>query len=175
KVGVSSGGVRRKPASAVSRSPPAPRAASASRAAHWSADSSSSSPPTEPRVTLCVRCRPLCPPYRAERHAADALDEPEPEHRGQGPELADPERDHLLERRDETGQIVELDPGFGVGDERDGDLVDPGIPRERSGGEFGQLAVVLPREALANLEDVLLHHVQVVEQPFPGGPDVVVL
>ena len=82
--------------------------------------------------------------------------------------------DHLLEGGDEAGQIVELDPGLGVGDEGDRDLVDPRIPRERTGGELGQLAVVLPREALADLQDVLLHHVQVVEQPFPGGPDVVV-
>jgi hypothetical protein len=60
-----------------------------------------------------------------------------------------------------------------VGDEGNGDLVDPRVAGQRSGGELGQLPVVAARQALTDLEDVLLDDVEIVEQPLAGGADVV--
>ena len=61
---------------------------------------------------------------------------------------------------------------FGVRDQRDRQLVHPRITGQRPGGQLGQLAVVAARQALAHLADVLLHHVEVVEQPLARRADV---
>src|SRR5690606_16725054 len=111
----------------------------------------------------------------AERHAAHVLDEAEPQHGGDGPQLADRERGHLLERPHEPARIGEVDPAFGVRNERDDQLVHPRISGQRSAGELGQLAVIPAREALPHLADVLLHHMVVVEEPLAGGADLGIL
>jgi hypothetical protein len=116
------------------------------------------------------RLQLLQPPDRPEGHPPHALDEAQPQHRGERPELADPEWRDLLERPDEAVQILELDPGLGMGDQGDDDLVDPGEAGQPPAGQLRQLAVVTPGQALPHLQDVLLNHVQVVEQPFAGGP-----
>ena len=65
--------------------------------------------------------------------------------------------------------LSSVDPAFGVGDKRDGELVHPGIAGERAAGELRQLPVVAARQALPYLADVLLDHVVVVQQPLTGG------
>jgi mannose-6-phosphate isomerase-like protein (cupin superfamily) len=62
-----------------------------------------------------------------------------------------------------------------VRDQRDRELVDPGVPGEAALRELRQLAVVATGETLADLADVLLDDVEVVEQPVAGGSDVDVL
>ena len=79
------------------------------------------------------------------------------------------ERRDLLERGDEPADVLEVDPPFGVRDQGDGQLVDPRVAGQRAAGQLGQLAVVAARQALADLADVLLDHVVVVEQPLAGG------
>ena len=140
----------------------------------WILLTSSDSGPRETGGPLVSGLQLVQPPDRAEGHPPDTLDEPQPQHGGEGPELADPEWAHLLERGHEQRQVIELDPGLGVGDEGDRDLVHPRVARDRAGGELGQLAVVAAGQALADLEDVLLDHVDVVQQPLAGRADVVI-
>jgi hypothetical protein len=121
---------------------------------------------------LVRRLQLLEPPHRTERHAPDALDEAEPEHGGNGPQLADGQRADFLERTQEQIHALELDPSFGVRDQRDRDLVHPGIARQHAGRQLGQLLVVTAGQTLPHLADVLLHHVQIVQQPFAGGAHV---
>ncbi len=115
------------------------------------------------------------PLHRAERHAPHALEEPEPEHRRNRPQLADGEGRHLLERADEAIDVVEVDASFAVRDEADRQLVHARIAGQRAARQLGELAIVAAREALVHLRDVLLHDVEVVEQPLAGGPDIDVL
>ena len=68
--------------------------------------------------------------------------------------------------------LLEIDAPLGVRDEGDGNLVDARISLQRPAGQLGQLPVVAAREALANLQDVLLHQVEVVEQPLSRWPHV---
>ena len=56
--------------------------------------------------------------------------------------------------------------------ETDRDLVHAGIARQRAGGELRELLVVAPRHARADLAQVLLDDVEIVEQPLAGGADV---
>ena len=108
----------------------------------------------------------------AERHPPHVLHQPEPEHRRQRPELADGERCHLLERGGEGADVLCIEAPLGVGDELDRQVVDPGIPGERSVREVRQLPVVPARKILADLGDVVLDDVEVVQQPVPGRTDV---
>ncbi len=126
----------------------------------------------DPGRRLVGRLQIVEPLHGAQRHPAHVLDQAQPEHRGHRPELADGEPRHLLERLDERADVVEADPALAVGDERDRQLVDPRVARQRAGGQHRQLAVVAAGEALLHLTDVLLHHVIVVQQPLAGGADV---
>ena len=58
-----------------------------------------------------------------------------------------------------------------MGDKGPGDAEDPGISRERPLRQFRQLAVVAGRQIIADLADLLLDHVVIVEQPFGGRHD----
>ena len=108
----------------------------------------------------------------AQGHAPDVLDEPQAQHGRHGPQLADGKRLDRLERLHEQLDVAEIDPPLRVRDERDRQLVDPGVAGERAPGQLGQLAVIAPRQAVAHLADVLLHDVVVVEQPLSRRPDV---
>ena len=125
--------------------------------------------PFDRRVGRLEAVEPL---HRPEGHAAHVLAEAEAEHGGNGPELANRERGGLLEGRHEPRGVLQVDPAFGVRDERDRQLVDARIAGERSAGELRQLAVVAARQAFADFADVLLNDVIVVEQPVAGGADV---
>jgi len=114
----------------------------------------------------------LQPPHRPERHAPHALDQAQPEHGGNGPQLSDRERPHLLEGAQEEVHALELDPRLGVRDQRDRDLVHPRVARERATGQLGQLAVVAAGQAAAHFPDVLFDDVEVVQEPLAGRPDV---
>ena len=73
---------------------------------------------------------------------------------------------------DEEIDVLEVDAPFGVRDQRDRQLVHPRISRESPARQLGQLPVVAAGQALAHLADVLLHDMEVVEQPFARGADV---
>jgi hypothetical protein len=59
-----------------------------------------------------------------------------------------------------------------VADQGGRDLVHARVAREVARGELRKLGVVVVREAFANLAQVLLDDVRVVEQPIAGRPDV---
>ena len=128
--------------------------------------------PRNPRRRLVRRLRLIQPADRAERHPPHVLDESQPEHRRDGPELADGESGDLLKGAHETGHVVERDPAFTVRDQRDAQLVDPRIPGQRTATQHGQLPVVAPWQALPHLIHVLLDDVVVVQQPLARGADV---
>ena len=65
--------------------------------------------------------------------------------------------------------LCEVDARFGVRDQRDGHLVHPGIPRQRTAGQLRQFAIVAAGQARPHFLEVLLHNVVVVEEPF-GRP-----
>ena len=56
-----------------------------------------------------------------------------------------------------------------VGDECPCNTEDAGVARERPVCEFGQLSVIARRQVDADLPDLLLHHVVVVQQPVGCG------
>ena len=112
------------------------------------------------------------PLHRAQRHAPDVLDQPEPEHGRERPQLADGQDRDLLEGGDEAADVGEVDATLAVRDQGDGQLVHPGVAGERAGPKLGELPVVAPRQALAHLGDVLHHDVVVVQEPFARGADV---
>ncbi len=128
--------------------------------------------PSDLRRRLVRRLRLIQPAHRAQGHPPHVLDESQPEHRRDGPELADGESGDLLKGSHEAGHVVERDPALAVRDQRDSQLVDPRIPGERPAAQHGQLSVVAPRQALAHLVHVLLDDVIVVQQPFARGADV---
>src|SRR6202007_2399914 len=94
------------------------------------------------------------------------------EHRRQRPELTNGEGGYLLERGGEGSDVLRVESALGVGDEGNGQLVDPGVAGERAVGEVGELSVVPAWKVLADLGDVIADDVEVVEQPFTGGTDV---
>ena len=83
------------------------------------------------RGPLVRRLQLVEPLHRAQRHAPHALDQPQPQHRGNRPQLADGQRRDLLEGAHEQVDVVEIDPRLGVRDQRDRDLVDARIAGER--------------------------------------------
>ena len=108
----------------------------------------------------------------AKRHAADVLDQTEPEHRGNRPQLTDGEERHALELAREQVDRRELEVSLGVRNQLDRQLVDARIAGERSGCQLRQLAIESARHARPDLANVLEDHIPVVEQPFAGGRDV---
>ena len=53
-----------------------------------------------------------------------------------------------------------------MGDERPGHAEHARISRERSAGELGQLPIVAGRQIGADLADLLLDHMEIVDQPL---------
>ena len=70
---------------------------------------------------------------------AHALREPQPQHDGHGPELADGERPEGLVGGDVADQALEVDPAVGVTDEVERQRVDARIAGVGPGGEPRQL------------------------------------
>ena len=68
-------------------------------------------------------------------------------------------------------RISGIEVAVGMGDEGPGETEDPRIAGERPLGQFRQLAIVAGRQVVANLADLLLDEVIVVEQPFGGRND----
>ena len=69
--------------------------------------------------------------------APEVLEEDQPEHGGQSPELADGQGCGLLERPDEPGDSRLVELAVAVGDQRQGQSIDPGIADQGRGSEFG--------------------------------------
>ena len=115
----------------------------------------------------------LEPRRHTQRHSPDVLDETEPQHRRNRPELAHSERRDPLILAHEQRDVIERDVAFGVRDQLDRYFVHARIIRQRAVRELRQLLIVAAREIRSYLPDVLLHDVVIVEQPLAGGADYV--
>jgi hypothetical protein len=71
--------------------------------------------------------------YRPQCHSADAFNQPEAQHGRNGPEFADAQRGNFLERPDYEVDVVDVDAPLGMRNQRDGEIVNPRIPRQCSG------------------------------------------
>ena len=103
--------------------------------------------------------------------SAQALDERQPKHDRDGPQLSEAQRRDRLIRGDEGAQAVDVDAALGVRDQLEDDIVDPGHPAGARVGEPGQLAVVSPRQVPSRRSDLLLDDVIVVDEPLRGRSD----
>ena len=102
---------------------------------------------------------------------AQLLDERQPQHDRNGPDLADRQRRGALVRGREIDERLQVEPTGGVRDELARERVDARITGERAIGQLGQLQVVAARQVLPDLADLILHDMVVVAQPVfrPDG------
>ncbi len=96
----------------------------------------------------------------------EVLDQEDAQRDGDRPQLADRERLHALVGAHEAPQGLGLEAAVGVRHERPGDAEDPRVPLEEPGRELGQLAVEAARQVLADLAELVVHDVEVVDQPL---------
>ena len=109
------------------------------------------------------------------RHAAQVLDEGQPHHDRDGPQLADGEGRHRLVGRHESAEALRVQPAVPVRDGLEREVVDPREPGRRPRGQARQFAAVARREVPPCRADLLLDQVEVVEQPLPGRRDAPVV
>ncbi|KWT64114.1 hypothetical protein APY03_7813 [Variovorax sp. WDL1] len=102
---------------------------------------------------------------------AQVLDEDDAQRDRDGPKLADRQRLDPLVGGDEAAQHGGVDVAVGVRHEGPGQAEDTRVAGERACRELWQLPVVVGGQVAADLADLLLDEVIVVEQPFGGGCD----
>ena len=102
--------------------------------------------------------------------APEVLDQDQPEHRRDGPELADGQRSDRLEGQEEPGDPRLIQLAVGVGHQRQGQGVDAGIAPDLADGELGELRVVAAGQVLLDLAEDVLDDVEVVGQPVRVDP-----
>ena len=105
-------------------------------------------------------------PDDALREAPEILDEHHPQGDGDRPQLTDSQRLNALVGLHEPTERVRIEPAIRVGDEGPGDSVDAWVPEERALGQLGQLAVEALGQVVADLAQLLVHDVEIVDQPF---------
>ena len=115
------------------------------------------------RVGLLAR-RP--PAHDALGQAAEVLDEHDAKGDGHRPQLADGQRLHALVGLHEPPEHLRVEPAVGVGHEGPGQAVHARVAGQRPLGQLGQLAVEPGREVVADLAQLLVDDVKVVDQPF---------
>jgi len=97
------------------------------------------------------------------------LDQHDSQRDGDGPELADRKRLHALVRADEPGKQLRVEATVRVGDECPGDPEHAWISGQRTLCKLGQLSVIARRQVVADLADLRLDDVVIVDQPLCGG------
>ena len=101
--------------------------------------------------------------------AAPVLDQDDAQRDGHGPQLADGQRLHTLVGGNEAPQGVRIDMAVGMRDKGPGKAKYARVSGEGTLAELGQLAIVARRQVIADLADLRLHQVVVVQQPFGRG------
>ena len=109
--------------------------------------------------------------YDQPGEAPQILDQDDAQRDGHRPQFADGERLHLLIGVQEARQHVGIEAAVGVGHEGPCHAEDARISGKRPGGELGKLAVIAGRKVGADLADLLLDQMIIVDQPFRGGGD----
>ena len=100
------------------------------------------------------------------RQPPEILDQHDPQCDRHRPEFADRQRLDLLVGPHVANQHFGIEAAVGVGDEGPGHAEHARISRERSLGELGQLPVIARRQVGANVADLPLDEMIVVDQPF---------
>ncbi len=98
--------------------------------------------------------------------AAQILDEGDAQRDRDGPQLADGERLDALIRDDQAGQFQNVEGAIGMGDQGPGDTEDARVSGQRAVRELRQQAIEARRQIVLDLADLLVHDVEIVEQPF---------
>ena len=109
--------------------------------------------------------------YDPFREAAKVLHEHDAQRDRHGPQLADRERRHVLVGAHEATECVRVEAAVGERDVGPGHAVDAREAGELGLGQLRQRAVVAGREVLADLTDLLVDDVEVVDEPLGGGRD----
>ena len=94
---------------------------------------------------------------------------------GDRPTLADGERLDALVGADKWLQRPQLETAVGVGNVGPGQPVDARVSREVALRDLGQQAVVAFREVIANIPDLFVDDMEVIEQPLRGRCDLPLL
>ena len=119
--------------------------------------------PVGEHVGLLAR-RPV--PHDPLREPPEVLDQEDAQRDGDRPQLPDRERLHALIGVHEPPQGLGLEAAVRVRHECPGDPEDPGVTLQEPGRELGQLAVEAVRQILADLADLVVHDVEIVDQPL---------
>ena len=96
------------------------------------------------------------------------LDEHDPQGDGDRPEFTDGERLHFLIGAQIAADDVGIEQAVGVRHERPGQAEHARVVGERPAGELGQLPVIADRQINADVADLFLNHVEIIDQPFGG-------
>ena len=100
---------------------------------------------------------------------AQILDQHDAQRDRHRPELADRQRGDPLVGAQERAEEMRLEAAVGVRDDGPGHAVHARIAGERPVHQLRQLAVVAARQIVADLADLLLDDVHVVDEPFRRG------
>ncbi len=103
------------------------------------------------------------------RDAGDDHQEPEAQHDGHGPQLADGERAHRLVALDVEDERAGLDARVGVTEVVDAEGVHARVLAQRAVAHARELAEVAAREVDLDLAELVFDDVCVVEEPLLGG------
>ena len=98
--------------------------------------------------------------------ASQILDEQDPQGDRDRPQLSDRQRLHALVGVHEPAERLGIEAAVRMGDERPGDAVHARVAGQRPLGQFGELAVKTGRQVVADLAQLFVHDVEVVDQPF---------
>ncbi len=100
--------------------------------------------------------------------AAQVLDQRQPQHDRDRPQLAQLERRHALVRADEAAQAAGVDAAVAVRDDFQRDVVHARQACRRPAFQSRQFAAVTPGQMPARQPDLFLDQVEIVQQPFAG-------
>ena len=105
------------------------------------------------------------------RDTAQVVDEEDPEADRDRPQLTHRQRLHLLVGAHHAPQALRLKAAVGMGDVGPGETQDPRVAREVALGQLGELAVVVRGQVVADLSELLVDDVEVVDQPLGSRRD----
>ena len=103
--------------------------------------------------------------------AAKVLDEQDAKADRDRPELADRQRLDLLVGAHHAPQALGIEAAVGVGDVCPGQTEHPRVAGEVAIGQLGKLAVVVRRQVVADLAELLVDDGEVVDEPLGGRRD----
>ena len=98
--------------------------------------------------------------------AAQVFDQRELQHARPRPQLAERQRRDALIAVQEQRELRQVEPAVGMAEQRDRHRVDARLARLLARGERRQLAVIAPRQVLANFDELRRDQVKVVEEPL---------